>query len=92
MNSYNIEATAKLRTEAGWADRCIHRVTKTEDPDNVPALNFDWQRTFKADRPLNEKTLNADIAAAHKAALAYFEELAEGNIFDEDFIGGADRA
>ena len=52
---------------------------------------FDWQRTFKAARPLNEKTLHNDIAGSQKAALAYFEELAEGNIFDEDFISGADR-
>jgi hypothetical protein len=91
LDSYNVETTARLKTGQEWVDRCIHRVTNPENPDSVPTLHFDWQRTFKAAHPLNEKTLNNDIAVSQQAALAYFEELAEGNIFDEDFISGADR-
>lgn len=86
MEYYQIQTTAGLTSSPTWSDRCIHKIAKVEDPDGVPSLHFDWQRNFKAGHALSEQTLKSEMVAASKAALAYFEALAEGNMFDDDLL------
>ena len=90
--AYTFNVTAELHDDTRWMDRCIHNVTKSEDKNTPPILNIDWQRSFKRERVLDDKSLKADIAAARQAALSYFEALAEGSMFDEDVINGQNGA
>jgi hypothetical protein len=92
LDAYNISVTARLKSDAVWSDRCTHNISKTEEPENVPTLNLDWQRTFETARHLNERALSEQIATASEAALLYFEELALGSMFDEDSAGDTDPA
>jgi hypothetical protein len=87
LEFYDIQATVALGEDLHWKDRCIHRITKPEGAEVIPVLNFDWQRTYNSSRPLNKTILNNELAAAHKAALDYFERLAEGSVFDENVPG-----
>lgn len=87
LDNYSIQITSEVGNSANWRDRCIHILSKPEDEDQLPTLKFDWQRTFNTGRPLLKDTLTELVEKARKAALAYFEDLAEGSRFDEDIIG-----
>lgn len=85
--SYQIHLTADLGAAGGLHDRCVHTLTKPEDePDGLISLNFDWQRAFDSERAASRDNLIEMLGKAQKAALAYFEDLAEGSRFDEDVI------
>lgn len=84
---YNFQITSDLEKGPNYVDRCVHTVTKSEeDEDALVTLNFDWQRTFTNGRPLNRDILEKEVQEGKKAALKYFEDIAEGSRFDEDII------
>jgi hypothetical protein len=72
-----------------WTDRCIHAVNKPEETDELVTLSFDWQRTLATGRAITSDNLNELFLSAQKAALQYFEDLAEGNRFDEELLSTA---
>jgi hypothetical protein len=87
VDHYSFQIISQLADGSESSDRCIHTLSKTEgDPDQLVRLNFDWQRTFKNGRAITSESMTQLINSAEEAALAYFEELAEGNLFDENLI------
>lgn len=82
--SFSINST--LRKSASETDRCVHILKRPENDDELLTLQFDWQREYALPRAVTEASLKAATAEAHKGALAYFEELAEGSRFDEKLI------
>ena len=87
VEHYNtISITAEVGKTKDWSDRCLHTVTKSEDPEQLLALNFDWQRTYNTGRPIKADVLNEGLKSAQAAATKYFEDLAEGSLFDEEII------
>lgn len=86
VENYNFNITTELRSASAWVDRCIHSLVKSEDPDALITLQFDWQRTFKSGRAIVRDSLEDVLRDAQKSALDYFEDLAEGGRFDEEVI------
>ena len=65
-------------------DRCVHAVTRPENPEELLTIVFDWQRSFATGLSARRDSLRDILSRATKDALAYFEDLAEGSRFDED--------
>jgi hypothetical protein len=87
VHHYSFQIVSELANEAEWSDRCIHTLSKTEgDPDQLLKLNFDWQRTLKSSRIITSESKTQLIKTVEEGALKYFEDLAEGNLFDENLI------
>jgi hypothetical protein len=83
-SSYTFNIASTLASTSNWSDRCIHTLAKGEGADALLNISIDWQRTFVTGRSLNEKSLSEVAGEAKKAALSYFEDLAEGSRFDVD--------
>jgi hypothetical protein len=87
VEHYSLQIVSELANTPESSDRCIHTLSKVDnDPDQLLKLNFDWQRTLKNSRTVTSETMTQLIKSAEEAALKYFEELAEGNLFDENLI------
>jgi hypothetical protein len=91
LDFYTLQVTATIDTTPDWTDRCVHIFAKLEDPEQLPALKFDWQRTFTAGRSATPDSMKEILGRAEKSAMQYFEDLAEGNRFDEDLIRATTR-
>lgn len=84
---FNIQISADLGATSHWSDRCVHHLVRTEGQDQpLVTLQFDWQRKFTSGRPITRDSLKEIFTSAHKGALTYFEDLAEGSQFDEQLI------
>jgi hypothetical protein len=88
VGGYGFQIVGQVDKTEAYTDRCVHTVTKPELGDNshLLSLNFDWQRTFEAGQALRKEILASALSSAEKSAIAYFEDLAEGNRFDVDAI------
>jgi hypothetical protein len=72
-----------LTKSDGWVDKCLHQATKSDDPEKLLNVVFDFHRRLKAGNPINKDSLSSLINHCSTDALRYFEELAEGDRFDE---------
>jgi hypothetical protein len=90
VDGFQIQITSQLAQDRELSDRCVHTLTRSEIPGEPTFVTFDWQRTFTEGQLLTKQSLTALSEKAKVAALEYFEELAEGNIFDEDILRNAD--
>lgn len=88
IQTFNIQIVSELDKTPKWSDRCVHLLVKPEDKDQLPTLQFDWQRTLASERTIERDYLLEFVESAKKDAMKYFEELAEGSQFDEDIIRG----
>jgi len=79
LDSYSFQIASELDKNDNWTDRCIHTISRPEDKHELPSLAFDWQRTFTDEQKINSDSVREIIGHAQRAALVYFEELAEGN-------------
>jgi hypothetical protein len=86
VENYHIEIVSELRKGSESIDRCIHVLRKQDDPDQLTTIKFDWQRWLSPSRAAHADTLPELLRNAENSAMAYFEELAEGNRFDEDIL------
>jgi hypothetical protein len=89
VEQYTFQITADLEKTADWFDRCTHIVTRTEDPEQLLTLRFDWHRTFVTGRVATRESMQEEISRAEEKSMAYFEDLAEGSRFDEELIRSA---
>ena len=89
VEQYSFQITADLGKSDDWFDRCTHIVIKSEDPEQLLTLRFDWHRTFVSGRAATHESLKEALDQAAVASMAYFEDLAEGNRFDEELIRSA---
>lgn len=86
LDSFNITITADISVTGGIKERCVHTIAKSEDKEQLMTLQFDWQRLFDDGWQITQANLERVLQGARKGALAYFEDLAEGNRFDEILI------
>lgn len=86
VDNFSFQITGELERNDKWIDRCIHTIVKPEDPEQLPMLKFDWYRTFKDARPATIELVKEELGRATIDSSKYFEDLAEGNRFDEELI------
>jgi hypothetical protein len=87
--NFSYRVVAALSRNPETFDRCIYQIATPEDDlpdDELLTLLFDWQRNFTKAQSI--ATIDNMIQSAETSALSYFEELAEGNQFDEELIRG----
>lgn len=89
VGQYGFNITADIGKTEKWIDRCTHIVAKPEDSEELLTLKFDWQRTFVATREATPELVREAFAHAIDASSSYFEDLAEGDRFDEELIRSA---
>lgn len=89
IDDFRLNITAEISKSQNSMDRCVHTVIRPADEQQLPTIRFDWQRTFSSGRTITPDTLKELLAAAEKSSLQYFEDLAEGNRFDEEIISKA---
>ena len=85
IDSFSMQVAAKTEANSNWSNRCSHYIIKQEDPENLPTLRYDWQRVYSESQVL-EKNIEKILADVIDDALEYFEDIAEGNLFDEEVI------
>jgi hypothetical protein len=85
LEYFNMEVTTKLAKVKGTAryDRCIHVISKPDDRENLVTIRLDWQRYFDEGKALSMTALPELLVTAQKDALAYFEDIGEGERFDD---------
>jgi hypothetical protein len=83
-DSYNFELTTQLPKGKSdtHQDRCIHALTKREDGEGLVTIRLDYQRIFDDSKGLSMSSLPGLVADSKKAALAYYEDVAQGERFD----------
>jgi hypothetical protein len=89
VDNYNIGLTGIISETAETTERCIHTLIKPEEKDQLLTLQFDWQRIFQTGWQNTKANLDRLIEDGTRDALKYFEELAEGNRFDEVLLRDA---
>jgi hypothetical protein len=88
LEQYSFQITATLEKNENWVDQCSHVLVKPEDPEQLPTIRFDWGRTFLKERSATPESLKKELDQVVKDSMKYFEELGEGNRFDEELIRG----
>lgn len=87
-DSFQIDIVSKLpkSEKAEWSDRCQHNVSKAEHGDGLINFRLDFHRTFDNPKPLSIKLLDDDLKKVRIDALKYFEDVGQGERFDENII------
>lgn len=82
VESYQYQVAAQIAKTDEWNDRCIHNLVKqeTDEDDRLLTLHFDYQRRFAIKKGIT--SLRASLATLQDVALAYFEDLAQGDMFN----------
>ncbi|HXO69978.1 MAG TPA: hypothetical protein VN838_13535 [Bradyrhizobium sp.] len=80
---FSIQVTADVGKGNNYSDRCVHTVARAENTDDLMTIMFDYQRVFTSGQPITMSNLKEVTSSTERAALKYFEELAEGHRFDE---------
>jgi hypothetical protein len=92
LENFNIMINAQIAKTGEITERCLHTLTKPEDKDELLTLQFDWQRRFNTEWQITKSNLDRILESAARDSLKYFEDLAEGNRFDEVLIREAANA
>jgi hypothetical protein len=87
IENYSITIASELRETPDFKERCIHIITKSDDPEQLPIIKFDWQRWFTVGQETKPEILKQLLQDAEDSAVSYLEDLAEGNRFDEKLLG-----
>jgi hypothetical protein len=84
---YSVQITSQIADDSLWSDRCVHTMIKNEDdPEQLVRLSLDWQRSLKSAHSVTHESLTELVRQAEKSAMQYFEDVAEGSLFDEELI------
>lgn len=86
LPAFSVEVISVVDETEHWTDRCQHKIVQPEDPDELMTLSFDFHRKFKSGQATSESQMRTLLNKGGGDALAYFERLAEGNMFDEHLI------
>jgi hypothetical protein len=87
INGYSLQVVGKIGETEGSSDRCIHTIVRSEeDPDGLVRITLDWQRTFDPGRAISSETIDEVLRTAEASALRYFEDVGEGERFDESVV------
>ncbi|RQU98732.1 hypothetical protein DF042_23415 [Burkholderia cenocepacia] len=82
VEAYHFQFAANTNKAEEWDDRCVHSISKpeTDEDERLVTLQFDYQRVFSSKR--NISSLKSSVSALQEVALTYFEDLAQGDMFD----------
>lgn len=82
VESYHFQTTAGVARTDEWEDRCIHTLVKpeTDDDEKLVTMQFDYQRKLTSKKGIS--SVKSSVSAVQEAALKYFEDLAQGDMFD----------
>lgn len=87
LKYFDVQLITALSGTSSYTDQCVHHITKSEiSDDELITVKFDWQRKYTEGRSMTLDSLGTELESSQKAALKYFEELAIGNMFDENII------
>lgn len=79
---YHLRITSPLNEESAWSERCVHTIMKTEESEGLINIKLDWQRLYSSPKLVTADSLKGILDSAQERAIAYFEDVAEGNRFD----------
>lgn len=82
-DAFSIQIAARLPKGSNYYDRCVHTLLRSDDPNELITVMLDYQRVFNSGQPITAASLKDVGASTERAALKYFEDLAEGNRFDD---------
>lgn len=85
-DSFALQITTEVEKSEDYRDRCIHTLHQGEKDDELLQINLDFQREYKKGQHATKDVLRNILSNTERGALAYFEDLAEGNRFDEDIL------
>ncbi len=80
--TFNISMTTRLKEDAKTIEKCTHTLTLPEPPETLVTLQLDWQRTFLKTFGSNKSAVADALSSGKREALAYFERVAEGGLYD----------
>lgn len=82
VENYQFQVVARTNKTDEWGDRCIINLSKpeTDEDEDLVTLQFDYQRKFSGKKGMS--SLKPSMATLQGVALAYFEDLALGDMFD----------
>src|SRR5208337_3481586 len=83
LRSLTFQAQAVLQENDNHSDRCIHMIFKSQKDDDPLQIVFDYQRIYKRPQDIESNRLRAATEGLKRDALEYFEQLAQGDRFDE---------
>jgi len=83
LESFNINVLSVLSDSDVLTDKCLHTAVKTDDSEKLLTIVFDFHRRLKVGNQVSHDNLSSLLHHCRDDALKYFEELAEGNRFDE---------
>ncbi|MBY2916163.1 hypothetical protein [Rhizobium leguminosarum] len=86
VQSYQFQITSTLEENELIRDRCLHTITRSDDNEQLLTIMLDYQRYLAKKVPLERNAMQRAVSGCRDAALAYFEELAVGDRFDEYLI------
>jgi hypothetical protein len=84
---FNVQMINDVNETESWTDRCQHQLNRPEKLEDLLTLSFDFHRKFKVGQASSEAHMRTLLNKCIEDGLAYFEKLAEGNMFDEHIIG-----
>jgi hypothetical protein len=91
LEEFTFYLVAPLHSSPSASDRCVHTFQQPEDKSELVRLVLDWQRTLKTPKVVAKDAMEELLNSAQKDAERYFEEVAEGSMFDEELIRIQDR-
>jgi len=88
LKYFDMQLVSTLIETPSYSDQCTHQITKPESSEEkLITVRFDWQRIYTDGRAVTHESLSSELASCEKSALKYYEELAIGDMFDENVIG-----
>ncbi|TXM91963.1 hypothetical protein [Methylobacterium sp. WL116] len=91
LSSYHMQITATLKKSETEEDRCIYTIVKGDEHEDLINFSFDWQRLYLSGKSIERKQVQDTVRLAQRAALAYFEAIAEGNEWDEKLLSSTSK-
>lgn len=88
LKYFDMQLVSTLTETSSYSDQCTHQITKPESSEEkLITVRFDWQRIYTDGRTVTHDSLSSELESCAKSALKYYEELAIGDMFDENIIG-----
>jgi len=83
LQALTFQAQTILDENNEYSHRCIHTIIKTQKEDDPVQLVFDCQRVYRKPQDTDTNRLRAATEGLKTFALDYFEQLAQGDRFDD---------
>jgi hypothetical protein len=90
LESLTFQAQTVVNEDEDFSHRCTHTVVKKLKDDDPMEVVFDYQRIYKKPQEVDRDRLRTATEKVKALALDYFEQLAQGDRFD-DLLNSADN-